>query len=275
MSEFDQSASIISAASPILVFDTGMGGLSILGPILDLMPTAPIVYASDYAGMPYGEKSEAEVAARVPAILGRLVERVRPRVVVIACNTASVVALSHVRAALDVPVVGTVPAIKPAAAISKSRVIGVLGTKSTIRQPYVDQLVAEFASDCIVLRHGAPTLVPEAEAKLRGELPNMDVVAQAMSGLTNQPGGDRMDVCVMACTHFPLVEAELAVSSHAGISFVHGGAGIARRVLHVTSGQSFPSETPERIAIFTGKTAAHDAYLPALSRFGISRIDAL
>jgi glutamate racemase len=275
MTLFDQSSTMISEASPILVFDTGMGGLSILAPILDLIPTAPIVYASDYAGMPYGEKSEAEVAARVPAILGRLVERVRPRIVVIACNTASVVALPHVRAALDVPVVGTVPAIKPAAAISKSRVIGVLGTKSTIRQPYVDQLVAEFAADCTVLRHGAPTLVPEAEAKLRGEAPDMAVVAQAMAGLTDQPEGARMDVCVLACTHFPLVTEELAATSHPGITFVHGGAGIARRVQHLTAGQSFPEQTPDRYAIFTGKTVAHDAYLPALVHYGINRIDAL
>ncbi len=261
--------------APLLIFDTGMGGLSILAPVLALLPQAPIVYAADYAGMPYGEKSEAEVAARVPALLGRLVERVRPRIVVIACNTASVVALAHVRAALDVPVVGTVPAIKPAAAMSTSRVIGVLGTKATIRQPYVDQLVAEFADDCLVLRHGAPTLVPEAEAKLRGDTPDLAVIADAMAALTGQPGGDRMDVCVLACTHFPLIADELAeVASHP-MAFVDGGKGIARRVASLTQGQSWPDGAPLRSAIFTGRTAAHDAYLPALRRYGITHIDAL
>ena len=264
-----------SADSPILVFDTGMGGLSILAPVLALIPQAPIVYAADYAGMPYGEKTEAEVAARVPAILGRLVERVRPRIVVIACNTASVVALSHVRAALDVPVVGTVPAIKPAAEISKSRVIGVLGTKSTVRQPYVDQLVADHARDCTVLRHGAPDLVGVAEAKLRGEDPDMAICADAMRGLTDQANGECIDVCVLACTHFPLVAAELAAVSHAGIRFVDGGAGIAQRVMYLTDGQAWPLAEPERYAIFSGRNAPHDVYLPALAEFGITRIDAL
>ena len=132
----------------ILFFDTGVGGLSVVAPTRALLPTAPFVYAADSAGFPYGTKSETEIAARVPALLGRLVERYRPRLVVIACNTASTIALSVVRAALDVPVVGTVPAIKPAALLSRTRVIGVLGTDATVRQPYVDRLSAEFAADC-------------------------------------------------------------------------------------------------------------------------------
>ena len=142
-----------------------------------LLPNAPVVYAADSAGYPYGTKSEAEIAARVPALLGRLVERYRPRLVVIACNTASTIALAHVREALDVPIVGTVPAIKPAALLSKTRAIGVLGTEATIRQPYVDRLAAEFAGDCLVLRHGSAELVDLAEAKLRGEPTDPDAYA--------------------------------------------------------------------------------------------------
>ena len=128
----------VAPNAPILFFDSGVGGLSILAPARAALPTAPIVYAADSAGFPYGTKSEAEIAARVPALLGRLVERYRPRIAVIACNTASTIALQHVRAALDIPVVGTVPAIKLAALLSKSRVFGVLGTDATVRQPYVD-----------------------------------------------------------------------------------------------------------------------------------------
>ena len=125
----------MNPAAPILFFDSGVGGLSVLGPTRALLRQAPIVYATDSAGFPYGTKSEAELAARVPALLGRLVERFAPRLAVIACNTASTVALDHARAALDLPIVGTVPAIKPAAEISKTRVIGVLGTEATVRQP--------------------------------------------------------------------------------------------------------------------------------------------
>ena len=153
-------------SAPLLFFDSGVGGLSVLGPTRALLPNAPIVYAADSAGFPYGKRTEAEIAARVPALLGRLVERFHPRLAVIACNTASTIALDHVRAALDLPVVGTVPAIKPAAEMSKTRVIGVLGTEATVRQPYVDDLAARFAADCTVIRHGSPELVELAEAKL-------------------------------------------------------------------------------------------------------------
>ncbi len=100
------------AQRPILFFDSGVGGLSVVAPTRALLPTAPIVYAADSAGFPYGIRTEAEIAARVPALLGRLVERFSPRLVVIACNTASTIALGAVRAALDVAVVGTVPAIR-------------------------------------------------------------------------------------------------------------------------------------------------------------------
>src|SRR6476659_8717783 len=159
----------MNPSSPILFFDSGVGGLSVLEPTRALLPSAPIVYVADNAGYPNGKRSEAEIASRIPALLGRLVERFHPRLAVIACNTASTIALEHVRSALDLPVVGTVPAIKPAAEISKSRVIGVLGTEATVRQPYVDDLAAKFASDCTIVRHGSPELVELAEAKLAGE----------------------------------------------------------------------------------------------------------
>ena len=176
---------------PLLVFDTGVGGLSVLGEIRALLPNAPIVYVADSAGFPYGTKSPAEVAARVPALLGRLAERYDPLLIVIACNTASTIALDAVRAALDLPIVGTVPAIKPAAARSKTRAIGVLGTAATIVQPYVDRLAAEFAADCLVLRHGSHELVELAEAKLRGEPADPAAYARILDGLLAQPGGER------------------------------------------------------------------------------------
>src|SRR5438128_6008125 len=165
----------VDPSAPILFFDSGVGGLSVLKPTRALLPNATIVYAADNAGFPYGKRSEAEIASRVPALLGRLVERFYPRLAVIACNTASTIALDHVRSALDLPVVGTVPAIKPAAEISKTRVIGVLGTQATVRQPYVDDLAARFAADCTIIRHGSPELVELAEAKLGGEETSVEV----------------------------------------------------------------------------------------------------
>lgn len=242
--------------APILFFDSGLGGLSVLAPTLTMVPQAPIVYVADFGGLPYGEKSEAEIGTRVSALLGRMVERVRPRLAVIACNTASTIALAHVRAALDTPFVGTVPAIKPAAQISQSRVIGVLGTAATVRQPYVDRLSAEFAPDCVIVRHGAPELVIAAEAKLRKEPVNPDIIHRAIAGLRNQPDGERIDVIVLACTHFPLLRDELQAAAGPDTRFVDGGDGIARRVAHLTAGQTWPYHSPRRVVYATGSPSA-------------------
>ena len=260
---------------PVLLFDSGVGGLSILAPVRTTLPWAPIVYAADSAGFPYGIRSEAEIAARVPALLGRLVERYHPRLVVIACNTASTIALSVVRAALDVPVVGTVPAIKPAALASRTRTIGVLGTEATVRQAYVDDLAARFAADCRVIRHGSAELVELAEAKLHGAAPPPGRFAAALAGLFGQPGGEAIDVVVNACTHFPLVETEIAAAAPHPVAFVDGGAGIARRVAHLTEGQDWPDELPPGIAVFTRLGDVERALVPALAGYGLTQLHSL
>ncbi|APZ98343.1 glutamate racemase [Sphingopyxis sp. QXT-31] len=259
--------------APILFFDSGLGGLTVLGPTRALLPTAPIVYAADYAGLPYGQKSEAELAARVPALLGRLVERYQPRLAVIACNTASTIALAHVRAALDLPIVGTVPAIKPAAELTKTGVIGVLGTEATVRQPYVDDLSARFAAGKTVLRHGSPGLVTGAEAKLRGEAVDPAVIARAIAGLRDQPGGDKLDVIVLACTHFPLLADELQAEIGPDVRLIDGAEGIARRIAHLTDGQPWPTAAAPGIAVFTRSDDRPPPPLSALAPYGLDRIE--
>lgn len=159
----------IDPAAPLLLFNSGVGGLSVLAEVRALLPDAPVIYAADNGGLPYGPKTEAEVAARVCGLLGRMAERYRPRLICIACNTASTIALGMVRDVLEIPIVGTVPAIKLAAEQTRSGTIGLLGTAATIRQPYVDRLEAEFAQGKTLLRAAAPELVGAAEAKLRGD----------------------------------------------------------------------------------------------------------
>ncbi|MGE5563997.1 MAG: glutamate racemase [Bacillota bacterium] len=259
-------------AAPILFFDSGVGGLSVLAPTRKLLPDAPIVYAADSAGFPYGKRTEAEIASRVPALLGRLVERFHPRLAVIACNTASTIALEHVRSALDLPVVGTVPAIKPAAEISKSRVIGVLGTEATVRQPYVDDLAAKFAADCTLVRLGSPELVELAEARLAGEEVSVDAVRAAAQPLFDAPDGGRIDTVVLACTHFPLLEEELR-AGFPEVAYVDGGAGIARRIAHLTEGQPWPKEPVGGILIYTGD--GRRPLMSALARFGLTEVKTL
>lgn len=260
----------IAPKSPLLIFDSGIGGMSVVQAVRNLLPNAPIVYAADYAGLPYGTKSEAEIAARVPALLGRLVERFRPRLVTIACNTACTIALGHIRAALDVPVVGTVPAIKPASLATRTNVIGLLGTTATIRQPYVDRLEAEFAIGMNLLRHAAPELVLAAEAKMRGEMVDPDIYAAAISGLTSQPDGNQMDVVILGCTHFPLIEEELIKFAGPEMQFVDGAAGIARRIAYLTEGQPWPDFPSEGIFVTTGELAELDSYKSSLIAKGFT-----
>ncbi len=262
----------MNPSAPLLFFDSGVGGLSVLGPTRALLPNAPVVYAADSAGFPYGKRSDAELAERVPALLGRLVDRFQPRLAVIACNTASTIALDHARAALDIPIVGTVPAVKPAAEMSKSRVIGVLGTEATVRQPYVDDLSARFAADCTVIRHGSPELVELAEAKLAGGEVSVDAVRQAIAPMIARPRGSEMDVMVLACTHFPLLADEIA-QAIPGIKQVDGGPGIARRIAYLTQGQSWPDRPPPGIAVFT--KAPPPSLGNALTRFGIEEVGLL
>ena len=264
--------------APILLFDSGVGGLSVLASIRALMPGLPIVYAADNAGFPYGTKTELEVATRTCALLGRLSERLKPRLIVIACNTASTIALGHARAVLDVPIVGTVPAIKPAAEQSQTRVIGVLGTAATVRQPYVDRLSAQFAGDCLVLRHGSARLVELAEAQLAGDTVTAADVAPELAGLASQAGGDRIDRVVLACTHFPLLLPQLQAASPQAVRFIDGAAGIARRVGYLLGADAVAAAQGKALpgrAIFTRTDAHVDALAPALKGFGLDTSEIL
>jgi len=265
----------MTALKPLLVFDSGVGGLSVLRAIREEIPDAPIVYAADSAGFPYGTRTAAEIEARVPALLGRLAERYDPAIIVIACNTASTIALDAVRTALDLPIVGTVPAIKPAAALSRTRAIGVLGTEATIVQPYVDRLAAEFAADCTVVRHGSAELVQLAEAKLRGEQVSPEALARILGQLLAKPGGERVDTVVLACTHFPLLGEELRAAAPRALAFVDGNAGIARRTAWLARDIAWGALAQEGIAVFTGPAPMADAYRPGLAAFGLTRIEKL
>lgn len=258
----------MDASAPILLFDSGVGGLSVLATLRRVLPQAPVIYAADNGGLPYGTKTEAEVAARVCGLLGRMSERYRPRLICIACNTASTIALAMVRDVLNVPIVGTVPAIKPAAELTRSGTIGLLGTAATIRQPYVDRLAAEFAAGKRLLRHPAGELVAAAEAKLRGRSVDPQVYARAAAGLRDQPGGAAIDTVVLACTHFPLVQDELAAAFGPGVRFVDGADGIARRIAHLVAGLDMVRTRPDFV-LFTRHDPDLAALGPALAGYGL------
>lgn len=261
-----------------MLFDTGIGGLSVLGALRKALPDAPVIYAADYAGLPYGQKTEAQVAARVAGLLGRMTERYRPRLACIACNTASTIALGNVRDVLEIPVVGTVPAIKPAAENTRTGIIGLLGTAGTIRQKYVDDLERDFAAGKTLLRHAAPELVDQAEGKLRGIAPDRKVLAGALNALTEKDDTMGIDHVILGCTHFPLLKDDLedvAVNDlgwSPDVRYVDGSAGIARRIAHLLDGEGFERSGPDR-AITTGEISTLEAVRAVLSTYGVDQIE--
>jgi glutamate racemase len=264
-----------SPANPphALVFDSGVGGLSVLREIAALLPQLRLTYAADNAAFPYGTKTESELVARVSLVVGALVDATRPDIVVIACNSASTTALEAVRRFLTIPVIGVVPAIKPAAAASRSRVIGLLGTRATVASAYTAALIKQFADGCTVLTHGTPELVAAAERKMQGLPVDMDEISAVLARLFGQPGGDRLDTVVLGCTHFPLLVDELAAAAPHAVAWMDSGAAIARRVASILKVEMDEVwGAPRNAALFTAETPFVTQMRNGLSGFGLSQI---
>lgn len=255
----------------VLVFDSGVGGLSVVSEIRSRLPEAYLSYAADDAFRPYGNKTEAQLRARLPGLLATLVNMLDPHALVVACNTASTTALAPIRAAIDIPVIGVVPAIKPAAEYSLTRAIGVLGTPGTVRRKYVDDLIADFAPDCHLLLQGSVRLVTEAEKKLSGQAVDMTVIREEIAPLFTGRIGADVDVVVLACTHFPLLRDELRLAVRQSVKWIDSGEAIARRLesvlLEVAHG-TLPSHTQSAFLIGPNIDATR---AKAFAEFGFSR----
>lgn len=262
----------IPGSGRVLVFDSGMGGLTVAREISAMAPGLSVDYAADTGFFPYGDKSDEALRSRLPDVAAVLVEKAKPDVFVIACNTASTLALDEVRARLDIPVVGTVPAIKPAAAASKTGVIGLLATPGTIRRAYTARLIRDFASDVTVILHGSVELVRLAEAFAAAEPYDPSGFEAAQAPIFNARGGESVDTIVLACTHFPLVRDELAAAAPRPVTYIDSGAAIARQTMRVLSGGQ-PQATPDALSgrlFVTGDARAHQRLVKVCERFGFA-----
>lgn len=258
----------------ILVFDSGVGGLSIIAEIQQKLPNAHLIYTSDNAFFPYGTKGEAELIARVDTVLRNVITSHPVDMIVIACNTASTVALPHIRSHFKVPVVGVVPAIKPAAASSASHVIGLLATPATIARPYTHALIQEHAPNTTVISVGSSELVHLAEHKLRGGEIAPAQIAHILQPFFVHPQSLELDVLVLACTHFPLLRNDIAAHFPPQVQLIDSGEAIARRVSSLL--QPTNAATPNannHLAIFTKASPSIDALHSSLATFGINRIN--
>lgn len=253
----------------VLIFDSGVGGLSVLDAIARAGLGVELNYCADTAWLPYGAKADAEVAARVPLLLQSVAGKWDIDLVVIACNTASTIALEGARALLRQPIVGVVPPIKPAAAASQSGTIGLLATPATVRRAYTRALITQFAADKTVVSVGATALVEAAEAKLRGRTPDRAVIAATLEEMFAAPGGENIDVVALSCTHFPLLLEELEAAAPRAVKWIDSGAAIARRVRDLLQ----PSEGVARAAraAFTDLQSAQQLQ-PAFAQRGFSEL---
>ena len=261
----------------ILVFDSGLGGLTVFSEIAKIRPNAEFVYCADDAGFPYGSWGEPELAARILAVMAAQIDEHEPDIVVIACNTASTLALPQLRARWPgVLFVGTVPAIKPAAAMSRTKLISVLATPGTVARDYTRDLVRTYAAHCVVTLAGSGELAPLAEAFMQGKIVPDAAIAREIAPDFVTAGQLRTDCIVLACTHYPLLLGHFERLAPWPVEWVDPAPAIARQTSHVLREQlGFPATNPPsaapNYAVFTGTLSPGPELLHALRLRGLEK----
>ncbi|WEK49758.1 MAG: glutamate racemase [Candidatus Kaistia colombiensis] len=255
----------------LLVFDSGIGGLSVLREIRRQLPSAEIAYVADNAAFPYGDWDAAPLSDHIVALMGRLIGRFAPDAVVIACNTASTLVLPPLRALHAIPFIGTVPAIKPAAKRSQSGVVGVLATPGTMKRDYTRELIRSFARDCHVRLVGSSELAPLAEAVMRGAAVDGAAIRAEIEPAFIEVDGKRTDTIVLACTHYPFLIDRLEAIAPWPVTWIDPAEAIARRVLSVLSLPPDPDGTLLRTgqAYLTSGKPWPRQLMPVLASMGL------
>lgn len=238
----------------ILVFDSGLGGLTVLGEVVRARPEAHYLYVADDAFFPYGHHSEEEIIGRVVPLIGDLISKHDPDLVVIACNTASTIVMPHLRDRYSVPFVGTVPAIKPACAASRTKRVSVLGTRGTVQREYTKGLIRDFAQGCEVTLVGSAELAALAETALSGgTVSDEEILAELLPCFVgaDADASQRTDTIVLACTHYPLLLDRLNRLAPWPVGWIDPAPAIARRVTSLLPEVGGTLDEPEAKMIFT------------------------
>jgi glutamate racemase len=254
----------MASREKILMFDSGLGGLTVYREVAASRPQADYVYVADDAAFPYGAIEETALVTRVVALMGELIEAHRPDLVVIPCNTASTIVLPDLRKKFSLPFVGTVPAIKPACAASVTRRVSVLGTEATVRREYTRALIRDYAGDCQVTLVGSKHLASYAEDDLAG-VPVSDDTLREEIATAFVDDGRRTDTVVLACTHYPLLLGRLRKLAAWPVNFIDPAPAIARRVCDLLGSPASSGAPGSTIAIFTSGRPRH----AVLARMGI------
>ncbi|WP_338804011.1 glutamate racemase [Xenorhabdus griffiniae] len=263
-----------TARPTILVFDSGVGGLSVYQEIRQLLPDLHYIYAFDNEEFPYGEKTAEVIIERVVQVVDAIQKKHPLAVVVIACNTASTVSLPALRERFSFPVVGVVPAIKPAAKLTCNRVVGLLATRATVNRDYTKELIARFATDCQVYAIGSAELVELAERKLHGKdvpLKELEKILKPWLKMKEPP-----DTVILGCTHFPLIAEEIAQVLPDGTRLIDSGAAIARRTAWlIKNREDLFLTTANNLAYCTKVEASNEDLHPVLRELGFLTLEKL
>jgi glutamate racemase len=244
--------------SNIVIFDSGMGGLTVAGAVARCLPDAKLHYVADTAAFPYGAWDEAALVERICAVAAMLIDDIKPDCFVVACNTASTIALDELRARFKVPFVGTVPAIKPAAALTTSGVFGVLATSGTAKREYTQALIDTFAFHCEVVLHGSAGLAALAERKLHGgSVARREIEAEIAPVFVSRPAG-RTDVVVLGCTHYPLLLDEIRGAAPWEVAYVDPADAIARQVAAVVGEAAATTADSQEILVSRATVTSQD-----------------
>lgn len=254
----------------VLIFDSGVGGLTVFREIAAARPDARCIYVADDAGFPYGNQPVESLIHRIVRVLGDAIATHNPDLVVIACNTASTLALAELRKNFSVPFVGTVPAIKPACAQSHSKRIAVLGTQATVSREYTRTLIREFASGCDVILVGSPKLAAIAELELSG-MPVADAdIAAEIAPCFVDTDNRRTDAVVLACTHYPLLTARFRKLAAWPVDWIDPAPAIARRVADLLRERKTAAQAAPPQIFFTSGRVPPAPLQAALRGFGFS-----
>jgi glutamate racemase len=227
---------------PVLMFDSGIGGLTVLREARVLMPDRRFVYVADDAAFPYGDWEEEALDARIVDLFGELLEKFRPEIAVIPCNTASTLSLANLRTAYpDMPFVGTVPAIKPAAERTRSGLVSVLATPGTVKRQYTRDLIAQWGQKCDVRLVGSTQLARLAENYMRDGFVDEEAVRAEIAPCFIERDGGRTDIVVLACTHYPFLANRMRKTAPWPVDWLDPAEAIARRALSLL-GERAPVE---------------------------------
>lgn len=245
------------ADRPVLMFDSGVGGLTVLREARVLMPDRRFVYVADDAAFPYGAWEEIALRDHIVSLFGRLLDRYRPEISVIACNTASTIVIDDLRRAFpDHPFVGTVPAIKPAAERTASGLVSVLATPGTVKRQYTRDLIHQWATKCHVRLVGSDRLADLSETYMREGFVDEEAVREEIAPCFIEQDGRRTDIVVLACTHYPFLANRMRKTAPWPVDWLDPAEAIARRALSLlkpVSGEPH-AQTPD-LAVFTSGKA--------------------